>query len=288
MTGVLFEKENIRSVDPNDEVGEYLRQIRQYPLLTQEQERTLAMACAGGDENAIRSMVTSNLRLVVSIAREYAGRGVPLLDLVQEGSIGLLIAARKFDYTLDYRFSTYATKWIRQGITRCILNHAGTIRVPLHTMERMRKVIAVKAALQQETGEEPTSEQIALRSGESAEKVQKLMELLPQTCSLDAPAGDEEATLQLLLEDEHALQPQQELIRRELKQTMEHLLGRLTQRQQQVLQLRFGMTDGQCHSLSEIGQLLGISKERARQIEKQAMEKLQSLGVELGLEDFLQ
>ena len=160
-----------------DDVRQYLHEIRQFPRLTPEEERSLARRCAEGDEDAIRQMVTANLRLVVSIAREYAGRGVALLDLVQEGSIGLLVAARKFDYTLDFRFSTYATKWIRQGVTRCLMNHAGLIRVPLHTAERMRKVITARTALRQETGEEPTPAQIA---GKCSMEEGKVEELLPE------------------------------------------------------------------------------------------------------------
>jgi len=289
MTGILLEKENIPQPGHEDDVSGYLRQIRQFPRLTAQEEKELAMDCAKGDPEAIRTMVNSNLRLVVSVAREYVGRGVPLLDLIQEGSIGLLVAAQKFDPTLEYRFSTYATKWIRQGVSRCVLNHAGVIRVPMHTMEKMRKILAVKAAMRQESGFDPSTEEIALRVGMPAEKVTSLLELLPEVCSLDAPAGeDDSGTLQLLLEDTLAPEPQQELVRRELKQVMDSLLDKLTDRQQQVLRLRFGMEDGTCYSLERIGSILGISKERARQLEKQGIEKLQKLGSDLGLEDFLE
>ena len=271
-----------------DDVRQYLNEIRQFPRLTPEEERSLAYRCAQGDEDAIRQMVNSNLRLVVSVAREYAGRGVPLLDLIQEGSIGLLAAAKKFDYTMEYRFSTYATKWIRQGVTRCLMNHAVMIRVPVYTAERIRKVLAARNALLQESGMEPMPDEIAQRCEMSVDKVQELLQLTPETCSLDAPASDEDSTLGHLLEDVRAPQPYEQLVREELVHTLDVLLSMLNDRQQQILRLHFGMEDGVCHSLEEIGGMLGISKERARQIERQAMDKLKKCGAGIGLEDFLE
>ena len=285
----MTDLDNIPVSQGDDDMRQYLQEIRAFPRLTEEEERALARRCAEGDEEAIRQMVNSNLRLVVSVAREYAGRGVALMDLIQEGSIGLLVAARKFDYTLEYRFSTYATKWIRQGVTRCLINHGGVIRVPLHTAERMKKVAAVKAGLLQETGKEPTTAQIAKKCGMSEAKVRELIRLMPEVCSLDLPTGDgDEGTLGTLLEDVHAPEPQEELVRQELEHTMEVLLSTLNERQQQILRLHFGMDDGQSCSLEQIGNKLGISKERVRQIERQAMEKLQKMGASMGLEDFLQ
>ena len=284
----LKEKElNMPHFSGEDDVRQYLSEIRRYPRLTPEEERELARRCASGDEEAIRLMVNSNLRLVVSVAREYAGRGVPLMDLIQEGSIGLLAAAKKFDYTLDFRFSTYATKWIRQGVTRSLYNHGALIRVPVHTAERIRKIEQARTALKQESGEEPTVAQIAQRCGIGEDKVSELMRLHPEICSLDAPAGDDDGTLGVLVEDIQSRKPYEELVHEELVQTMDELMAALNERQRQVLQLHFGMEDGICHSLEEIGGILGISKERARQIEKQAMEKLQKLGADMGLEDFL-
>ncbi len=272
-----------------DDIRQYLREIRQIPRLTPEEERELARRCAQGDEEAIRKMVNANLRLVVSVAKEYSGRGVPLMDLIQEGSIGLLAAARKFDYTRDLRFSTYATKWIRQGVTRCLLNHGGAIRVPVHTAERMRKVQAAQAVLRQEQGTEPTAEEIAARVDMPREKVAELLQLSPDVCSLDVPVGDEDkSSFGNLIEDLEAPQPQEELVRKELNDAINRLLSNLTQRQQTILRLHFGMEDGVCHSLEEIGQKLGISKERVRQVEKQAMDKLQAMGTSMGLEDFLE
>ena len=271
-----------------DDVRQYLSEIRSYPRLDPEQERELAKRCAQGDEDAIRQMVNSNLRLVVSVAREYAGRGVPLLDLIQEGSIGLLVAAKKFDYTKEFRFSTYATKWIRQGVTRYLLNHANLIRVPAHTAERIRKIALARATWIQQNGTEPTEEVLARECEISVDKLRQLMQLHPEIGSLDAPVGEDDSSVGALIKDALAPQPYETLVRDELNRTMDSLLQMLEQRQRQVLQLYFGMNDGVCHSLEEIGKLLGVSKERARQIKQQAIEKLQKMGASMGLEAYLE
>lgn len=286
MTESLMEKEIAPIAVAADDMSHFLREIREFPLLSRDEELALAKKCACGDAEAIRSMVHSNLRLVVSVAREYANRGVPLLDLIQEGCIGLLSAAKNFDYTQKCRFSTYATKWIRQGIDRCVLNH-GVIHVPIHTMEKIRKLLAIRNALIQETGEEASLREIADRACMPVEKAQELLSLAPQVCSLDTPAG-EDGTLQQLLENLQAPQPHEELVRSELSQTLERLLSLLPERESYVLRLHFGMEDGNCLSLEQIGKRMGISKERARQLEKQGIDKLQKLGAGLGLEDFLE
>ena len=272
-----------------EDVRQYLSEIRRYPVLSPQQERELAMGCAAGDAEAIRTMVSSNLRLVVSVAREYAGRGVPLLDLIQEGSIGLITAARKFDYTLDYRFSTYATKWIRQRIGLSLHDQSGIIRIPAHTAERMKKLSVARTELRMELGREPNASELARRTGFSTEKTEELLLLMPQITSLDIPVGDRgEDTVGTLLPGAESDEPQAELIRRELKELLDELMMELSDRQRTILQLHFGMVDGICRSLEEIAKELGISKERVRQIERQAMEKMQKMGAGLGLEDFLE
>ncbi|MCD7859893.1 MAG: RNA polymerase sigma factor RpoD/SigA [Firmicutes bacterium] len=277
-----------RTEDGADELSLYLQQIRQYPRLTPLEERELAQRCAQGDEEAIRRMVNCNLRLVVSVAREYTGRGVPLLDLIQEGSIGLLIAAKRFDPTLDYRFSTYATKWIYQGISKCLASH-GLIRVPTHTGDKIRRIHIAEKELTAEIGAQPTPEQLAQRCGITPEKLQQLLDLEPNICSLDAPLGEEEdSSLASMLQESREPSPYDALVREQLRQMLESLLSQLDERQQTILRLRYGLDGGAGLSYAEIGEKLGVSKERVRQIEKQAMQKLQAKGANLGLEDFLE
>ncbi len=271
-----------------DDVRQYLQEIRRYPRLTPEEERELAKKCAEGDAWAIRRMVNCNLRLVVRVAWDYTGRGVPLMDLVQEGSIGLLVAAKKFDYTLDFRFSTYATKWIRQYVTRYIMSH-GLIRVPIHTVEKIRKIQTAVKALTADSGTEPTLAQISKACGLPEEKVKELLQLEPEICSLEVPVGDgDDGTLGQLLENLQAEQPYEKLVREELTHMIHDLVAGLDERQQLLLRLRFGMEDGKCYSLEQIGNVLGVSKERARQLEKQAIEKMRKAGSAIGLEDFLE
>lgn len=286
MTLDLLETEALSTGD--EDVRQYMTEIRRFPLLTAGEERALAQRCAAGDADAIRQMVSANLRLVVSVAREYAGRGVPLLDLIQEGSIGLITAAKKFDYTLDFRFSTYATKWIRQRIGMSLNDHGGVIRVPAYTAERMRRLETARTELRAELGREPTVRELAEQLGNSAEKVEQLLALIPEVSSLDAPVGEKgEDTVGTLLPSEE-LEPQAELIRRELKDLLDGMLLQLDERQRIILRLRFGMDDGVCRSLAQISGELGVSKERVRQLERRAMEQLQRMGANLGLEDFLE
>ena len=286
MSFVLSEQKKPTLTD--ESLHQYLQDIRQYPRLTPEDEKSLAKRCAQGDSDAIRQMVNANLRLVVSVAKEYAGRGHSLLDLIQEGSIGLLAAAKGFDYTLDYRFSTYATKWIRQGICHYLLEQEWLIRVPRHTAEQMRQLRKSQSVLTAQLERLPTDEELAAHCGVQVDKVKQLRQRMPQIWSLDEPAGERDETFGQLLGDLQATQPYQELVRNSLCTTLDALMDHLTDRQRLVLRLRFGMEDGVCYSFEQIGIRLGVSKERARQIEKQALDRLKLLGADLGLEDFLE
>lgn len=269
-----------------EDMRQFMEDIRCIPLLTAQEEKDLARRSAQGDEDAIRQLVNANLRLVVAIARRYYNGAVPMLDMIQEGAIGLLAAARKFDYTKDVRFSTYAAKWIRQGIMRYVANNMEPIRVPAHTAALIHRVTESQAALRLETGLEPSLEAVARHCGLPEEKVRQLLQLQPKICSLDAAADPDGGTVPVA--DTQNPQPHQQLVREELVRTLEQLMDRLAPRQKQLLQLRFGMTDGKYHSLEDVGAALGISKERARQVEKQAMDKLKQLGADIGLEDFLE
>ena len=274
------------AVAGEENIDLFLREVRAYPLLTEQQELELARRCASGDEDAVRAMVSANLRLVVAIAKRYYNGSVPLLDMIQEGAIGLLTAARKFDFTRKVRFSTYAAKWIRQGIMRYIMDNCDPIRVPAHTADLIRRVILVRDELSQQLRREPELSQIAERMVLPEEKVFQLLQMQRKTFSLEAQYSDEE--VESTVEDLQTPQPLETLVREELVRTMDRLLSMLEPRQQQILRLHFGMDGGKGHSLEEIGTMLGISKERARQIEKQAMQRLKALGADMGLEDFLE
>lgn len=284
MASLLAQKPDFTT---QEELRQLMEEVRRIPRLTPEQEQELGRRCAAGDEEAIRHMVSANMGLVIAIARRYYNGTVPLQDLIQEGSIGLMTAAKKFDYTLNYRFSTYASKWIRQRVIRCAVEHENPLRIPVHTADRIHKLTQVQKVLRVELEREPTIEELAQQCQLSVEKTEELLQLQPQILSLDAPVGEADSVGDLV-EDVRSPQPQQLLVHRELLEIVDRLLAMLPERHQQILRLYFGMTDGTCHSFEEIGQMLGISKERARQIKQQAMRKLKQLGTDVGLEDFLE
>ena len=259
----------------DDPVRMYLKEIGQIKLLTAEEELELAEKVAQGDEKAKAKLTEANLRLVVSIAKKYSGRGLHILDLIQEGNTGLIRAVDKFDYTKGNKFSTYATWWIRQAITRAIADQARTIRVPVHMVEVINKVTRCNRKLVQELGREPTAEEIAEDLGIPLEKVMDANRTAADTLSLDTPVGDEEdTTIGSFVEDENTPGPADATSNTMLAEALDEILGTLTEREADVLRMRFGLYDGRTRTLEEVGQIFGVTRERIRQIENKAIRKL--------------
>ena len=259
----------------DDPVRMYLKEIGRVPLLTAEEEVDLARRMEAGDESARHRLEEANLRLVVSIAKRYVGRGMLFLDLIQEGNLGLLKAVEKFDYSKGYKFSTYATWWIRQAITRAIADQARTIRIPVHMVETINKYIRVSRQLLQELGRDPTPEEIAHRMGLSVARVREIMKISQEPVSLETPIGEEEDThLSDFIEDEAAPDPVDAASMLLLKEQISEVLTTLAPREAEVLRLRFGLVDGRSRTLEEVGQNFGVTRERIRQIEAKALRKL--------------
>lgn len=259
----------------DDPVRMYLKGIGKVDLLTAEEEVKLAKRMEQGDEAAKQHLIEANLRLVVSIAKKYIGRGMHYLDLIQEGNMGLMKAVEKFDYKKGYKFSTYATWWIRQAITRSIADQGRTIRVPVHMIEKINKLIRVSRRLFQEIGREPTSEEIAEEMGISEEKVREIKKISKESISLETPIGEEEdSNLGDFIQDEEALQPATSVNHILLQEQLDDVLSTLTEREKRILELRFGIGDGRNRTLEEVGKEFGVTRERIRQIEAKALRKL--------------
>ena len=274
------------SVD--DPVRMYLKEIGKVSLLTQEAEVELAKLMAEGDKEAKRKMAEANLRLVVSIAKRYVGRGMLFLDLIQEGNLGLIKAVEKFDYTKGYKFSTYATWWIRQAITRAIADQARTIRIPVHMVETINKVMRISRQLLQELGHDPTPEEIAADMGLPVEKVREILKIAQEPVSLETPIGEEEDShLGDFIPDEDASEPAEAASFTLLKEQLSEVLGTLTPREEKVLRLRFGIEDGRTRTLEEVGKEFNVTRERIRQIEAKALRKLRHPSRSKKLKDFL-
>jgi RNA polymerase primary sigma factor len=253
----------------------YLREIGRIPLLTGEEEIKLAKRIAQGDESAKKRLAEANLRLVVSIAKKYIGRGLSLLDLIQEGNTGLLRAVEKFDFRKGYKFSTYATWWIRQAITRAIADQARTIRIPVHMVETINRLIRVQRQLVQDLGREPLPEEIAAEMGIEVDKVENILKISQETVSLEAPVGEEEdSRLGDFLEDKESLSPEESAIYQLLRGHVAEFLQYLSPREQRILKMRFGLEEGRTHTLEEVGKEFGVTRERIRQIEAKALQKL--------------
>lgn len=273
----------------DDPVRMYLKEIGRVPLLSAEEEIELAKRAKEGEELAKRRLAEANLRLVVSIAKRYVGRGMLFLDLIQEGNLGLLKAVEKFDHRKGFKFSTYATWWIRQAITRAIADQARTIRIPVHMVETINKLIRVSRQLLQALGRDPSAEEIAEEMGLPVERVREIMKIAQEPVSLETPIGEEEDShLGDFIEDQDAPAPAEAASFHLLKEQLEDVLDTLTQREERVLRLRFGLEDGRARTLEEVGQVFGVTRERIRQIEAKALRKLRHPSRSKKLKDFLE
>lgn len=282
------EKILAEGISIDDPVRMYLKEIGKVPLLSAEEEVELAKRMERGDQEGKRKLAEANLRLVVSIAKRYVGRGMLFLDLIQEGNLGLIKAVEKFDYRKGYKFSTYATWWIRQAITRAIADQARTIRIPVHMVETINKLIRVSRQLVQELGREPSPEEIAKEMDISEEKVREILKIAQEPVSLETPIGEEEDShLGDFIEDEDAPAPAEAAAFTLLKEQLEDVLDTLTDREEKVLRLRFGLDDGRSRTLEEVGKVFGVTRERIRQIEAKALRKLRHPSRSKKLKEYL-
>ncbi len=263
------------NISIDDPVKVYLREIGRVPLLSTEEEVELAVKIADGDTAAKQRLTEANLRLVVSIAKKYVGRGMYFLDLIQEGNVGLIKAVDKFDYTKGFKFSTYATWWIRQAITRAIADQARTIRIPVHMVETINRLKKVQSQLLHENGYEPSEELIAEKMGLTVERVREIMRIAQEPVSMETPIGPEEdSRLMDFIRDEEALAPDEAALKTITNEDIDSVLHTLTPREEDVIRLRFGLKDGRCHTLEEVGKEFNVTRERIRQIEAKALRKL--------------
>ena len=286
--GRLEHELSAEGVALDDPVKAYLKEIGRVPLLTAEQEADLARAAQAGDEQARRALSEANLRLVVSVAKRYVGRGLPFLDLIQEGNLGLMKAAEKFEPERGFKFSTYATWWIRQAITRAIADQARTIRIPVHMVETINKVIRVSRQLLQELGHDPSPEEISAEMNMPVDKVREILKIAQEPVSLETPIGEEEDShLGDFIPDEAASEPSEAASFTLLKEQLVDVLGTLTPREEKVLKLRFGIEDGRTRTLEEVGKEFNVTRERIRQIEAKALRKLRHPSRSKKLRDFL-
>ncbi len=286
---LLADEEITKDVNINDPVRMYLKEIGRISLLSADEEMEISKRVALDDEEAKRILAESNLRLVVSIAKRYVGRGLLFLDLIQEGNIGLMKAVDKFDYDKGYKFSTYATWWIRQAITRALADQARTIRVPVHMVETINKMSRIQRQLTLELNREPSDEEIAKKMGISVEKVREVLKISQEPVSLETPIGEEEDShLGDFLKDEGSLSPEEYTENEILKEEIKEVLMSLQAREQEVLELRFGLVDGTCHTLEEVGKRFNVTRERIRQIEAKALRKLRHPSRAKKLRDFLE